>query len=230
MVAPELLASRQLLAGDIDRDCRISVFDVRQVAGAYGALVVERNVVGDQMIRLEDVAAVAMRSGASCLADIALPGTGAGVATFSLTASSQQVYVGETFHVVIAVNAAPVASTGEPNLGGFGLVLHFDPHKVGVIDVQLPETATNATPVGPAIDNASGTVAFGAMSPAAGIIWGDTLATITLIGRGVGDTALTALTAEAVDQDGRTLQAEAQTSGAVLRIEGQQIFLPVTGR
>jgi hypothetical protein len=229
LIAPERLAPRPALAGDVDRDCHITVFDVRQVAGAYGATAATRNVVGDPVVRLEDVVAVAMRSGASCLADLALPGTGAGVASFSLTASTQQVSVGETFHVVVTLNTAPDATTGGLNLGGFGLMLHFDPLKVAVVDVQLLETETNAIPVGPAIDNAAGTVSLGAVLLTAGSTHAGALSTITLMGRGVGATALTAVTAEAVDQDGRTLQAEAQAGDAIL-VEGQQLFLPMIKR
>jgi hypothetical protein len=225
VIAPEQLIARPALAGDFDRDCRVSPFDTRQVAGVYGATNHLRNLVGDAWIRLDDVVTVAQRVGASCLDDKDAPGQGSGAASFLLTASSNQVIFGQPFDLQVTLAPSNTSAATANGLGGFGLRLQFDPQKMKVAKVTWNPALGQVTPLGPTIQPAQGMVAFGLLDLPKDADLTQPLATITFVGQGVGNTALTVSTAEAVDNQGRLISASAQADQNVI-IEGEQTFLP----
>jgi hypothetical protein len=225
VVAPEQLIDRPTLAGDFDRDCRISAFDARQVAGVYGATNPLRNLVGDTRIQLADVVSVAQRVGARCLADKGAPGQGSGAASFLLTATSDQVIIGQPFDLQVTSVLSNTNAAAANGLGGFGLRLQFDPHKMKVAKVTWNPALGKVTPLGPTINHAQGVVAFGLLGLPAGADLLQPLATITFIGQGVGNTIFNFTTAEAVDSQGQLISASAQ-AGQNMIIDGEQTFLP----
>jgi hypothetical protein len=220
-IAPEALTPRPALAGDFDRDCRVTSFDARQVAGAWGTTNRARDVDGDGTVSLQDVAGVATRQGASCLANQALPGSGEGRVELRAAPGADTVAVGRPFTVDLYSDQAD-------KLGGFSLTLTFDPHLLRVVNVSLSPELAGGLMLGPQIDHAGGRVAFGTFGisrvPLAG-----RLATVTFVGRQTGEIRLGVQNAQAVDGDGRTLEAVASVQG-VVTFTGQVWRLPLVRR
>jgi hypothetical protein len=156
-----------------------------------------------------------------------MPGQGNGAVRFELSSAPSQIGVGEQFAIEVRLGSA---STIDPNnLDGFGLTLHFDPHKLAAVKVQWNPALGNVVPLGPTIDNVQGTVALGAIDLPAGLELNDPLATVRLIGRGVGSTQVDATNAEAMDSAGQIINASVQGSNTIV-VDGQQLFLPMVNR
>ncbi|MEZ4861874.1 MAG: MG2 domain-containing protein [Caldilineaceae bacterium] len=227
-VAPEALAARPTLAGDFDRDCRITDFDARQVAGAWGTQASKRNLVGDTQIDLADVAAVMQRVGAKCGADRSRPTQGEGVAQFTVTAPDAPVQIGEHFTVRVTFAAASASQNAATQPGGWGLSLAYDPARLAVVDVAWSQQAANVLPLGPHVDNSAGRVQLGAYgvttTPA-----GEPQAIITFVGRSVGPVALRVTGSEAVNRAGELIGTTVESSGNI-KVDGQELFLPVVVR
>jgi len=228
-IAPERLSERPALVGDFDRDCRITGFDAQQVAGAWGtdhasSDIASANGGSDGAVDLYDVTTVAARRGADCLTDRGAPGTAPGQATFVVETAVQEVRVGEPF-------TANVRLDGAPSLGGFGVTLQFDPRLLRATGVDWNPALGDILPLGPMIDNQKGVITFGAYdvfnAPTA-TINGARMATVTLIGRSVGEADL-AVSAQAANEAGQMISAHAQSDGSV-SIDSAQNFLPWIGR
>lgn len=221
-VAADSLADRPALAGDFDRDCRVTSFDARQVAGAWGTANRARDLDDDRDVDLEDVTAVAGRRGATCLADQPPPGAGEGRADLTVVPGTTTVPVGRAFD-------ADVRITDTADLGGFGLTLIFDPRRLRVADVTLDPSMVDAISLGPRIDNEAGSVSFGAFGLPAGVTNDSKLGTVTFVGRRTGEVGLKVEGVEAVDGEGRTLEAGATVESKVT-VEGVTRFLPLVRR
>ncbi|MFQ5856572.1 MAG: MG2 domain-containing protein [Anaerolineae bacterium] len=220
-VEPEGLTARPTLAGDFDRNCRVTDFDARQVAGAWGTASRARDVDGDGAVDLWDVAAVTSRRGATCLADQALPGTGNGRVELTVVPGAEAVAVGRAFAVDVYADQAD-------DLGGFSLTLTFDPGQIHTAGVALSPALVDGLALGPRIDNAAGRVAFGVYGPGH-VPAGSRLATITFVGRRTGEVDLEIDGVEAVDGEGRSLDAGAAFEGRIT-LRDQTWLLPLVGR
>ena len=219
-VSPETLAPQPGLAGDFDRDCRVTAFDTRQVAGAWWTTDHTRDVIWDGRVDLQDVAAVAGRQGAACLADLPAPGIGEGSVRFALAPAAAAVQVGETFSLTLSADNLAA-------LGGFGLVLTFDPARLAALSATLSPALAESLPLGPRIDQAAGQIAFGAYGPPVRPS-GDELATIAFVAQRAGPAEIRAERAQAADVQGRTL-ATAALDGIRVIAEGTD-FLPMIFR
>lgn len=225
VVAPDLLAARPALAGDIDQSCEVTRFDLRQVAAVYGTVSAQHNVVGDPAITLGDVVAVAHRTGARCGADLPFPMQTDRAIRFAIHATSSLVQIGETFEAVLLVDGANGASASS-DLSGLGLTLHFDRSKVDLVGIRWNGALGSITPLGPQIDHAAGRASFGAVELPPNWPPDQPLATLTFVGRGIGSPALTVETVEAAGAGGQLMQAQATTNLQVV-IDGEQSFLPL---
>jgi hypothetical protein len=228
-IAPETLAARPALAGDFDRDCRVTAFDARQAAGAWGTAEAGRDLDGDDDVDLADVAAVAGRAGATCLADRDRPFAGQGAVALSVIPSVETVAVGETFRLaVFADAAASIAANAMEEAGGVGLQVVFEPGYAVALDAGLDPALASALPLGPTIDNAAGVVALGAYAAPAGL--GDRkVGEITFLAARPGAVTFRIIGAEAVDRQHRALAAVVGEESRVA-VAGRAYYLPLAGR
>ena len=222
-IAPEALVARPPLAGDVDWDCRVSAFDLRQVAAAYGMELPSRDVDGDGDVDLRDVAWVAARQGAACGVDREPPVAGEGFVRLAVVPEVRSISVGRAMRVEVLLQEATT------EFGGFGLVLRFDAARLRVAEVRLDPALADGLPLGPFIDNAVGRVAFGVLGTSLPLTPGSPLASVTFVGQGVGETALEATSAEVVDAELQLVAAEATAPGSVTVAEARR-FLPLLRR
>ncbi|MFQ5596283.1 MAG: cohesin domain-containing protein, partial [Anaerolineae bacterium] len=220
-VQPEALTARPALAGDFDRNCRVTEFDARQVTGVWGTTNAARDVDGDGVVSLRDVAGVAARQGATCLADQPLPGAGSGHAELAIVPEAENVPVGRRFTVAVYADQAD-------DVAGFGLTLTFDPARLRVVGVTLGPALTDGQALGPRIDNEAGRVSFGVYGSES-VMAGRRLATITFVGQRTGPAELGIGDVDAVDGEGRTLEAGAALDGSIT-LRGQTWIFPLVRR
>lgn len=221
-IAPDALTPRPALTGDFDRNCRITTFDTWQVAGVWRTANSVRDLNDNGRVDVQDVAIVASRQGATCLADRALPGVGEGSAEFTIAPEVEAVPVGQTFNVDILLEHTA-------DLGGFGVALTFDPARLRVAEVIIDPALTDVLSLGPRIDNEAGQVAVGAFGLPPGLTGGSKLATIAFVGRRAGQAEFEVESVEAVDSEGRTLEAGVSADGYAT-IEGVTYFFPLLRR
>ncbi len=103
-VATQALAKRPGLAGDFDRDCRLTAFDAAMVAHAWTDGV-GRDVNDDARVDAADIALAVSRAGASCGDGVALPDISAATIGLELRSVAGD---GSTFEVVAHPNSATV--------------------------------------------------------------------------------------------------------------------------
>lgn len=233
-VSQEMLAPRPALVGDFDRDCRVSLFDARQAAGAWGTVNALRDLDADADVDLHDVAAVAARRGAVCGSDRPLPGTRDTEVGLTLVAQPDTIAVGDTFDVDVLLN-------DRTEVGGFALTANYDPDLVQPVSVELSkyahaDTAALASSMPPLvlptrIDRDTGTISFGALD-LSGIQQADgvpaTIATVKFVARRTGTLSLTPTNVQAVDSVGGSLIATA--SPIELEALPSQVYLALIGR
>jgi hypothetical protein len=221
-VEPEVLAPRPALAGDFNRDCQVTTFDIRQVVGAWRTANRARDLDGDGDVDIRDVAVVAGRQGATCLADREVPGVGAGRVEFAVTPGSRTVPVGRAFNVdVVLADAA--------DLGGFELTLTFDPTRLRVAGVTWNPALAEALLLGPRMDNQTGRVAFGVAGLPAGVVSPGRLATVTFVSQRTGPAEFGVGGVQAMDSQGRTVEARATVGGRVT-IADARMWFPIVRR
>jgi uncharacterized protein YfaS (alpha-2-macroglobulin family) len=222
-VAPETLANRPTLAGDFDRSCSVSQFDLRQLAPFYGASVADRNLLDDDKITLRDLLAVAHRTGARCGDDKPLPGGSPDATHILVTTGASQIQIGEPFSVDLTLSSL---SNGAGQLGAVGLTLNYDITTIEFVAVDWNRALGMITPLGPTVDRAAGQVTLGVVQLPAGWPATQPLATLTFIGRGVGEGGLTIDNIEAADGANQTLQASGEAAVKVA-VAGERVLLPV---
>jgi hypothetical protein len=227
-VAPEKLATRPGLAGDVDRSCQITTLDARLTAESWQSANASRDVSGDGKVDLRDVGAVASWVGAQCGTTRALPGAGNGEAHLNLAFSAANVQVGEEVTATLTLNSLTAAnSDGASTLGGLGLTLTFDPVHLRVVRVVWNPSLAGVWQLGPQVQN--GRLALGVYNLPATLPVDQPLASIVFAGGGVGSSTVQTAAAEAVDASGRTLTASVTGNGAAT-VNGKQFFLPVVYR
>ncbi len=207
------------IMGDFDRNCRVTDFDLKQVAALWHTRQGEtgydaaRDMDGDGDVDLVDVMWVARRGGARCALE-ETPSTAPELInpTARVTPANANLRAGEIFTVTVAVSDAL-------NLDGYQFSLHFDAAmvRVGSVAVQLGYRI-----LGPYVDNDAGEITFGAFRSATALALqggSDEVATVSFIAAADGDAefALTAAQATYNPQQAAGVPAVHGT-GAVLLI------------
>jgi hypothetical protein len=222
IVAPTTLAARPSLAGDFDRNCQISDFDVMQAVGAWHTSSSQRDVNGDHTIDLLDIAAIAARRGADCLDNPPLPGGSNSKATLTLTPDHATTDIGQTVRLDI------LASGLEPG-GGVELTLTYDPARLRLTGLVWHPSLGDAVPLGSGKESGPGRISFGVFALPPAMNPTEPLATLTFETIGAGAANFEASAVQAVDGQGRTLQVNALVSSTVI-IAGKSTFLPMISR
>ena len=220
IVSPEALTGRPALTGDFDRSCQITAFDAQQVAAAWGSTNSSRDISDDGLVNLQDVAAIAMRRGATCLNDRPAPGTASGEARFVLNMPEQTLQAGEQFEATFAFEGGTFGR-------GFGATLNFDQSKLRIANVRWHTEKGKMLPLGPNIRHLDGALDLGAFDLPETIQPGDNLVTITLTALTAGTADLTVSSAQATDSAGNLISATAQRTGGPITIQGSKMYMPV---
>ncbi len=129
-VDPERIRARPPLAGDFDRDCRLTAFDASLVADAWTGGG-QRDVNGDGRLDVADIAIAAGRRGLVCGDTVPLPPGPAGAVTLQLAVPGA-VREGETFEVEIWLE-------GTGNVGGFETTLAWPGGAFEVVGVKTTD-------------------------------------------------------------------------------------------
>ena len=224
LVEPERLVERPELLGDFDNDCRVTRFDLQQIAGEWGTTDLPSTLAGsDGVIDLTDVTLMGKREGASCVADFsAALDTANGEAKFVVDIPSGEYSYGDT----LLVNVYLASTTG---LNGFDVKLDFESGAFDVMDVEWGVALTGALQLGPDVNISDGYVTFGTYDLPDSVRSGDLLATVTFVNTTVGNATIQAASVHAVNGAGDLIAAEAGGAGD-FAIQGEQIFMPVTFR
>ena len=222
-IEPETLVQRPTLAGDVDNNCLITEFDLRQAAAAWGGSSSISDVVADGLVDLSDLATIAARRGATCTADRGGLGHTSGQANLELRLVSLPTQVGDLFQMEIrlAAGAAPT---------GFGLRLNFAPTTVRTAGVHLAPALLAGLPMQTYIDNVQGQVRLGAMHAPAPLAVGDLLATIDFVAAGSGQVQLSVDQVQALDASDQMLNGSAQSEQGEITVAPQAIRLPIIKR
>ena len=221
IVSPEELTSRPTLTGDFDRSCQITTFDTQQVAAAWGHTNSSKEIAGGNgVVDLEDVAAIAMRRGATCMDDLAAPGTASGEARYLLQVPQQTLQAGQEFEAILAFDGGTIGR-------GFGVTIDFDHRKLRVSNVRWNKEQGNTLPLGPNIRQADGLLTFGTFDLPTNLQSGETLATITFTVLTAGSADITVMGAQATDSAGNLINATAQKTGGPITIKGSRMYMPI---
>jgi len=236
--------SRQYSAYDFDHDCDIDVVDIMAVASRWRCRTGDEcydplyDLDDDCDIDIVDIMVVSSRWGCRC-GDDCYYGTASSAisqvqtkplmrpAAVWMEPSDSMVASGETFTVTVEIERAV-------DLGGFQLAMHFDPALVHVENVTLGKflgsTGRNTAPLGPEIDNAMGTVIFGAFSFGSqpGASGDGVLAIIILMAQGTGSSPLALESVQVADTRGQPLGITVE-HGRVLAGVSRRIYLPLVG-
>jgi hypothetical protein len=216
-IAPEELTVRPALAGDVDRSCTVTDFDVQLVAAAWPNSVPTRDVVPDGVIDLRDVAAVAGRRGAACTADLPMPDTTGATVGIELAGPNAPQVIGQQFMVEIRQRDVMA-------LDGLALQLAYDPRVVRPVRVAWP--SRTMLPLGPVINQEQGRLLFGGYELGDSVAADVVIARVFFAGIRVGTADISVVAGQAADTIGRIHGAEAET-GATVTIAGEQSFLPM---
>jgi len=235
-ISPEMVVARPSLRGDIDRDCQVTAFDTRQVAGAWGSRWGEtgfnpaRDLNADGKIDLTDLVLVNSNQAHTCRSgDAPLPGDRVVMRpALRITPSRQEIDLGGVFTATIVIDAAA-------DLGAFELALIFDPAVLEVVRVQpgsfLGSSGSQPVTLGPRIDQQAGRVSLGAYTSPGnhGATGTGELASVVFTGRAMGKSAL-ALTGVQVLDSGGSQQPVQELSGGMAVVRGYRFYLPLVRR
>jgi hypothetical protein len=203
----------QCFFADFDCDCDVDVVDVMAVVSLWncesgdGCYDAGYDLDSDGDIDIVDIMQVASHWGWACTTASAFERqVGVPVATTAvarLVPADPVAEVGQTFTVGIMLDAAE-------DLGGFGLVLKYDPDVVHIQDVALGNFLGNSGrdiyPLGPAVDNDVGSVRLGGFGIGEGLgaSGGGVLATITFVAQQGGSPGLMLQEIQLTDTSGRS--------------------------
>ncbi|MDM8521330.1 alpha-2-macroglobulin family protein [Anaerolineales bacterium HSG6] len=250
-IAPDDLQTRPNLQGDFDDDCRLTEFDLRQVAGAWGSRQTNRDLDQNGVVDLRDVSTVAVGHGSDCLTTPQTPVQGDGQANFALFTPVNDVAVGETFEVLVqfdqlsgigSANIQPASATGsagilpasarstEQQLGGFSLNLTFNPNRYQIAALTQSDTLSATMPLGtgPQLDNSGGTVALGMLNLPDLLGQQSQLVTITFTSLVSGPVEFTRTSLQAVNASGQLIESQVEITNIELR--RQSVYLPSVRR
>ena len=218
---------RPLLLGDLNNDCRVSDFDLQQVAGSWGkGGRLPASVIGDDgVVDLHDFASLAKRNGATCAADLAATvNSVSGDARFRVEIPSGAYGVFEPFDVKIYLESGSA-------MNGFDLKLNFVHGSFDVTNVALAPALRNALVLGPGLNQPNpqtqkGGLSLGFYKLSSTMKPGDLLATVTMRPTTVGPAILEATDAQALNQAGDLFQGSATGRGE-FAVSGEAFFMPV---
>jgi len=199
------VAQRPALAGDFDRDCRLTGFDAALVADvwgqAVGAATRERDVNGDGRLDVADIATAGGRAGLEC-GDIApLPPGRAGDVRLSLQVPPV-IAVGQAFDVEIVADANGGAGI---DVGAWEATLALPAGAFEVVDLSGGVALAEMRRLGPLAEGGAGagTLRVGGFVPAAATVRGKAvLAKLTLRALREGDLGIRVTRAQVVDGRG----------------------------
>ncbi|MDM8529074.1 alpha-2-macroglobulin family protein [Anaerolineales bacterium HSG24] len=235
LVAPDSLQTRPDLAGDFDDDCRLTEFDLRQVAGAWGSRQANRDMDQNGLVDLRDVSAVAVGHGHDCLSTEQPPVEGDGQANFAVFTPVDDVETGETFEVLVQFDQlsgiTESARTAESKqLGGFELNLGFNPNRYQIAAVTQHDSLSETLQLGsgPQVDNAGGSLALGLFNLPDSLTKQTKLMTITFTSQISGPVEFTRTSLQAVNGQGQLVGSQVEITNIDLR--RQDVYLPSVRR
>ncbi len=219
----ERVAQRPVLAGDFDRDCRLTSFDASLVAADWAGGK-GRDVTGDGTVSVADIATAAGRAGKQCGDDVPPRPGSAGGATLGLRAPGA-VRLGETFEIELVLDAAG-------KVGAYEATLKLPAGMFEVVGLANGARVPGAYVLGPDVDTAGGatTVRVGGWaSRGAEGSGGQVLARLKLRATAVGDAPIDVTGAEVVtDQGGAyTVTATGTRLAPALWEPVAKVWLPV---
>jgi hypothetical protein len=226
-VAPESLAARPTLAGDFDRSCRINAFDTQLTAAAFAGTDPQFDLNQDGQVDLRDVATVGSWQGSACGETRSLPGNGSGRAGFTVSSSGAIHVVGDEVHVAITLASVQAAEATATAPSGFALTLQTDPSYLAYQRLEQNPTLGGAIPLVATAQD--GTVTVGLYGLPSSLSSDTTLATVVFRGNRVGASDIRVVSAMAVDNADRAIEATANGGGAVT-IDGEAQWLPLVRR
>lgn len=226
-VAPEGLMTPSALAGDFDRNCRITSFDTQLTAAAWQSTSRRHDLTGDGKVDLADIAAVGSWQGATCGTQRTLPGTGSGRAGFTIQVDDSALWVGEEVRVTVALAAVTGADADATTPSGFALTLNLPQSRLHFQRLEINPALGRVIPLTAPAQGEQ--LAVGLYGLPTNLSAGTKLATLVFRGSGVGATTISVTDARAVDHAGRTITATATGSGSVV-VDGEQFWLPVVAR
>ena len=216
-VQPEALKVPVALVGDRDRSCRIDDFDLRLAAQAYGSPASDLDLDGNGRVDLGEVAGVAVRVGASCGKDRPL------VSTSSTQAAPGQGHLGLSLQRVedaagrlqVFIRLDDMALDAS-SLAGYGLTLTYNPAQLALERITPGPGLGGILPLGEGKANPAGQVALGGYNLPAGAAAGQIFVTIAFRPVGVQPSVIQASWPEAVDKQGRRIEAAVTGTGEVM--------------
>ncbi len=222
-IDPERVRARPPLAGDFDRDCRLTAFDASLVAQEW-ASGTQRDVNGDGRLDVADISTAAGRRGLVCGDTVPLPPGAAGVVALELIVPGA-VRQGETFQVEVWLE-------GSGNIGGFEASLTWPQGAFEVVGLRSDELLVGATSL--LRLDASGVRLGGYTLQGSELTGRARLARLTLRALQSGDAQLQVTRAQVVTDKGG--EYEVTTNGVVISPEpwrpSGRVLLPIayTGR
>jgi hypothetical protein len=140
MIDAERVADRPALAGDFDRDCRLTGFDASLVAADWAAAK-GRDLTGEGAVSVADILLASGRAGPACGQAVASRPGPAGDMALKLSVSGPP-SGNQPFDV-------DVVATGRGNVGGFELALDLPDDKVEVVGFTPTSALAGARTLGP---------------------------------------------------------------------------------
>ncbi len=218
-VQPEALQAAVALAGDRDRSCRIDDFDLRLAAQVYGSPAADLDLDGNGRVDLVEVAGVAVRVGASCGKDRPLPTAGQGHLGLSLHRVEDA-----AGRLQVSIQLDDVALDAS-SLAAYGLTLTYDAAQLALERITPGPGLGGILPLGAGKANPAGQVAVGGYNLPAGVTSGQIFATIAFRPVGVQPSIIQTSRPEAVDNQGRRIEAAVAGTGQVM-VSPYLVFVP----
>jgi hypothetical protein len=221
-VAADRVLDRPALAGDFDRDCRLTAFDASLVAADWAAGR-GRDVNGDGRVDVVDIGVAQGRSGLVC--GNAVPGAPASAGDMTVRLRTPQaIRQGEEFDVEIVTE-------GSGQVGGYELALGLPAGAFEVVGLTQGDRLTDARVLGPI--SQGGAVRLGAYAEQGTTTGGPSvLARLRLRALRAGDANLSVNSAQIVTDRGAPYRVTAD--GTVVSpqpwLPGRVIYLPRTVR
>ncbi len=208
-VATRYVAERPVLAGDFDRDCRLTAFDASLVAADWGDGALRRDVNGDGRLDAADIATADGRAGLVCGDTVPLPAGSAGEVRLRLIAP-EDVTQGEAFDLAIQLDDAVVG-------GAWEITLELPAGAFEVLGTAMGDALPGARRLAP-VTGADSTVRLGGYVPGGvDVAAGTVLATVRLRAGRTGDADIGVLRAQIVRPDGGSYTVS--TEGVVVSPE-----------
>ncbi len=224
------LVTRPTLAGDFDRDCRMTDFDLRQVAGAWGTWQANQDLNRNGIVDMPDVSVVSTKHGNTCLStEPTLPITTSKRVTFTMVSEVKEVQAGQLVTVSVLLAGFDESSIENqkskienPKLAGFGASLAFNPSLLRLVKLSQNPALAEALSLGPNLEN--NRVAFGALNLATPLLAGTRLATMTFVAQSAGAVEFSQANIQAINEHGQTMESATTVTNALIH---NGLYLPI---